>query len=50
MPSLIGLYLTPFDSSRDTELVGQVSNILSISLRLGTAQLVVEVSHMQFYL
>jgi hypothetical protein len=30
-------------------LVSQVSNVLSISLRLNTSQLVVKVSHMQRY-
>jgi len=49
MPGLIGLYITPFYSGRDTQTVGQNKNILGISCRLSTPQLMVKVGYMELY-
>ena len=46
MLSLVGCYIALFYSSRNIQLAGQVRYVLSISLGLGTSQLVVEVGYM----
>jgi len=49
LPGLIGLYITLFYSGRNTQAVGQVRNILGVSRRLSTSQLMVKVGYMELY-
>jgi len=49
LPSLKSLYITLFNSSRDTKALGQVGNIPGISRRLSASQLVVKVGYVELY-
>ena len=47
LPDPIRFYIALFYSSWDTKLLGLIGDIVSISLRLNTPQLVIEVGYMQ---
>jgi hypothetical protein len=49
LPGLVCLYIKLFHGNWNTQAVGQINNILTIGLRFSTTQLMVQVSHMEFY-